>query len=109
MINIEINKQAVMVLLLFIILDIITGLIKAVINHNVSSSVMREGVLKKVLEVIVVIVGFGTDTIMNTGVVGNGCIVFFAAMEGISILENTGEYIPLPEALKNALSSLKGE
>lgn len=109
MLNININNQAVIVLLLFIVLDIITGLIKAVIKHDVKSNIMREGILKKVLELIVVIVGFGVDTVMTTEVIGNGCIVFFVAMEGISILENTGEYIPLPEALKNALSSLKGE
>lgn len=108
---IMLNQKAIIILLLFIVIDVITGLIKAVINKEVNSTKMREGLLKKLLEVLVVIVAFGCDYLLELDYIGNIVLVAFCGMEGISVLENAGEFIPLPTMLKNVLANLrdKGE
>lgn len=102
-----INKTAITILLLFMLLDIITGVIKAVIQGDVKSSKMRDGLLKKALEIIVGVVGYGVDVLMNTNTIGNVVVMALAGSEGISILENAGTYVPLPSKLKNILEALK--
>lgn len=103
------NQTPFIILGVMIILDVVSGLIKAVLNKDLKSSVMREGLLKKLLELIVVIVAFACDILLGVSYIGNIVIVAFVGMEGLSILENAGEYIPLPDGLKNILEALKAK
>lgn len=91
----------------FIVLDIITGLIKAVINREVQSSKMRTGLLKKLLEMLVIIFACMLDALMTTDYITTACLIFLIAMEGLSIVENIGEYIALPSFIKDLLENLK--
>lgn len=104
-----VNKTAICILGVMIILDIVSGIIKAVIAKDLKSSILREGLLKKLLELIVVIVAFACDILLGVKYIGNIVIIAFVGMEGLSILENAGEYIPLPEGLKNILEALKSK
>lgn len=101
------NEIKIEVMGLFIVIDLITGLIKAIIKKDVKSNVMRTGLLKKVLELIIVVVGCLLDALLNTSYIATGVVVFIIAMEGISITENVGEYITLPKFLVDLLSALK--
>ena len=101
------NELKIEVMGAFIAIDMITGLIKAVINKDVKSNIMRTGLLKKVLEIIVVIVGCLLDALLGVNYIATGILVFIIAMEGISITENVGEYIPLPNFLVDLLGQLK--
>ena len=58
--NLDFSSIAWQVLtpIIFSVVDIVTGFIQAVINNNVSSKVMRVGLLHKVLIVIVIITAF---------------------------------------------------
>ena len=103
------NALKLEVLFVFIVLDVITGLIKAVINKEVQSGVMRTGLLKKVMEIITVIVGCVLDALMGTEYITISVLIFVIAMEGLSILENLGEYIALPDFLKSILENLKDQ
>lgn len=103
------NQTAIIVLGVMIVLDVVSGLIKAVIAKDLKSSVMREGLLKKLLELIVVIVAFACDILLGVKYIGNIVVVAFVGMEGLSVIENAGEYIPLPEGLKNILEALKSK
>ena len=89
------------------LLDIISGVIKAVIQGDLKSSKMRDGLLKKALEVIVGVVGYSCDIMLETNTIGNVVIMALAGSEGISILENAGTFIPLPSKLRNILEALK--
>ena len=102
-----VNRTAISILLLFMLLDIISGVIKAVIQGELKSSKMRDGLLKKALEVIVGVVGYSVDVLMNTNTIGNVVVMALAGSEGISILENAGTFIPLPSKLRNILEALK--
>ena len=101
------NQKALIVLGVFMLLDIISGVIKATIGKELNSTVMREGLLKKVLELVVVLLGFAVDYLLNSNVFGYAVLVFFCGMEGLSILENAGKFIPIPEGLKHILEKLK--
>lgn len=101
------NQVALEVMGIFIVIDVISGLIKAVIEKDLQSSVMRAGILKKLLEVILVVVAALLDALLATTYIATCVSLFLIGMEGLSILENIGSYVPLPDVLKNTLEALK--
>ena len=103
------NQRAVIVLAVFIVLDILTGVTKAAVNSELVSSKFRQGIIKKIFEIILIIVGFCIDYLTEMMFIGSSVSVFFCVMEGYSILENTSEFVELPEILKTVLDQLQGE
>ena len=98
------------VLLVMIVLDYITGIIKGIYNKRLSSEIGWKGLLKKIVTLIIVVMAnvlqFAVgDTIPLREVV----IMFYIANEGISLLENAADVIPLPEQLKNTLLQLRSK
>ena len=106
---IQLNKTGITIMFVFIVLDIITGLLKAVLEHNLQSTKMREGLLHKIMEIVIVVMSYCLDILLNTNTLSTGVILFLVGMEGISILENVGNYIPLPIIIKNVLEQLKSK
>lgn len=98
-------------LLIAIVLDYLTGIIKAYIKKELSSEVGLKGILKKVGVLIVVMLGVLVDRVTgNTGAVRTLVIYYFVANEGLSIIENLGAAgVPIPAKLKKALKALKKE
>ncbi len=97
--------QLLATLVVFVILDIITGLLYAVYNRNISSSVMYKGLVKKVGVFILTAVAVRLDMLMGTDILRNFVIGAFVGMEGVSILENWGKMgLPLPKPLQDALA-----
>ena len=76
-------------LLVFVILDYLTGVMRAIADHELSSAVGFKGICRKVL--IFALVGVGH--VLDTHVVGTGSalrsavICFYLSNEGISLLE----------------------
>ena len=85
-------------------LDIVTGFIKAYDQKNVSSKKMKHGALAKVTIWCVVVV-----SIILSGYIGTDLttyiVSYYLLMEIISILENASVFVPVPEKIKNILSS----
>lgn len=100
---------ALKTLLLFMLLDYITGLICATKNKQLSSVIGFNGILKKVMILIVVAVAVSVDAIMGVGGLTRSLVIFFyVSMEGISILENAARMdVGIPEQLKEILLQLK--
>ena len=99
-----------MALLAFIAIDYITGLMVAIVNKTLNSSVGFKGLAKKVFILLLVLIANILDTHVmgGSGVVRGVVIAFYLANEGISILENAGKLgVPYPEKLKNVLEQLK--
>lgn len=98
-------------LLIAIVLDYLTGIIKAYIKKELSSEVGLKGILKKVGVLIVVMLGVLVDRVTGeTGAVRTLVIYYFVANEGLSIIENLGAAgVPIPAKLKKALKALKKE
>lgn len=74
--------------LIFSGLDILTGYIQAVINKNVDSKVMREGLLHKCLLIVAIIIGYVVEYAFGITAVAQVITVYICIMEVMSILEN---------------------
>ena len=102
--------KALVVLIVFMVLDYGTGLLRAWINKEVSSDVGLMGIARKGLIFVVLIVAVMLDRLLNTGTWVFRTLVcyFYIANEGISLLENcAGLGLPIPEKIKDALAQLK--
>ena len=96
-------------LIAFVVIDYITGVMCAITDKNLSSSIGFKGICRKVL--IFTLVGIGN--IVDVYVLGQGgvlrtaVIFFYLSNEGVSILENSAHLgLPIPEKLKEVLEQL---
>lgn len=95
-------------LIIFMIIDYITGIMCAIINHKLSSSVGFKGIFKKIA--ILLLIGMSTelDLIFDINLIRFACISFYLSNEGISILENVSIIgLPVPNKIKDVLIQLK--
>ena len=92
------------------ILDYISGVIKAVYNKELSSEIGFNGLLRKVVILIVVALANVVQTFVGENIpIREIVIVFYIVNEGISILENVAVVYPkTPEKLKEILLQLRG-
>ncbi len=96
-------------LVLFVVVDYITGVMCAANDHKLSSEVGFRGICRKVLIFLLVGIGHVLDTqIIGTGSVLRTAVIFFyLSNEGVSLLENAGHLgLPIPEKLKVVLEQL---
>lgn len=101
---------ALAVLVCFMVLDYVTGLLRAYVNKEVSSDVGLKGIARKAVIFVVLIVAVLLDRLLNTGnwVFRTLICYFYIANESISLLENCSSLgLPIPEQLKEALIQLK--
>lgn len=96
-------------LIAFTVIDYITGVMCAITDKKLSSSVGFKGICRNVL--IFTLVGIGN--IVDVYVLGQGgvlrtaVIFFYLSNEGVSILENSAHLgLPIPEKLKEVLEQL---
>ena len=96
-------------LLVFVILDYLTGLMCAIVDKKLSSEIGFRGIFKKVM--IFVMVGIGQ--VLDVQCLGSVCILrtavifFYLSNEGVSLVENAAHLgLPIPEKLKAVLEQL---
>lgn len=96
-------------LIVFMVIDYITGLMCAVADQKLSSAVGFKGICKKVLIILLV----GVAHIVDMHVVGAGnalrsaVVCFYLSNEGVSLLENAAHLgLPVPDKLKVILEQL---
>lgn len=102
-------------------IDFVTGLITGAMGKSnkteggkLSSRAAFEGLMKKVMVLLVVFLAVLVDLAVQTGagvsfsaVTGATCL-WFIASEGISVLENAAELgVPIPDVLLRALEIMK--
>ncbi|MDG6888203.1 phage holin family protein [Clostridium perfringens] len=98
------------VLVVFMVLDQLTGVIRGYVNKELSSDVGLKGIARKCVILIILIVAVMLDRLLNTGswMFRTMVAYFYIANEGISLLENCASLgAPIPEKLKHALIQLK--
>ena len=94
--------------LILTVLDYITGIVKSVVNHNLSSYISFKGIAKKVMMYAVIAAAVVIGRLMNDSIpLREVIITFFIANEGISLLENAAEFVEVPEGLKDILLQLR--
>lgn len=96
-------------LIILMALDYVTGVMCAIVDKTLSSSIGFKGIFKKILIFMLV----GVAHIIDLNVIGTGealrsaVICFYLSNEGVSLLENAGRLgLPIPEKLKTILAQL---
>ena len=96
-------------LIAFTVIDYITGVMCAITDKKLSSSVGFKGICRKVLIFTLVGIGNNVDVYVlgQGGVLRTAVIFFYLSNEGVSIMENTAHLgLPIPEKLKDILEQL---
>jgi toxin secretion/phage lysis holin len=100
-------------LIAFVVVDYITGVLRAIVEKQLSSRVGSKGIAKKVAIFLIVGVGHLVDAYVLGGSgapIRTAVIFFYIANEGISLLENaTAIGLPVPDKLKDVLQQLHGD
>lgn len=103
-------------LVIFMVIDHFTGFIVAAVfqksekseNGSLSSKAGLKGIVKKVMMLLMVLVGVRIDILTGTDYVRDAVIIALCGNELISIIENTGLMgLPVPKVLLNAIDVLK--
>lgn len=98
-------------LLIAIVLDYVSGIIKAYETKELSSKIGARGIVKKVAILIVIMLAVLVDRATGeSGAIRTLVIYYFVANEGLSIIENLAKAgVPIPKKLRDALKTLKKE
>lgn len=104
------NYNYILVTIIFIILDIVSGVLQAMINHTFQSHKMREGGIRKLYLLVVIIFGVALDysqTLVELGF-NFPCLsvicAYITLMEIMSIVENIN--LGFPNALPKSLTKI---
>lgn len=90
-------NTAISVLLLFMVIDYVTGLAVAIVGKSkkteggkISSETAWKGLVKKCVTLLMIIVAHWLDVVLGIDYCKNGACIAFIANETISIVENAG-------------------
>ena len=96
------------ILLAGMMLDYVSGMLKAFYFGEVSSKAGYKGLIKKVGILFTIVVANLTDLILGLTVFRSAICMFFCMNEFISILENISAMgVPIPDILKDKLIQTK--
>ena len=95
--------------LVLMVFDIITGYYSAWKNKQVSSSKMRDGLGKKLAEIVYIIIGILISKAFSIEALRYFISIYVVYMEIISITENCNELgVKMPDKLKEKLNNTNG-
>ncbi len=96
-------------LIVFMVTDYITGVMCAIVDKKLSSSIGFKGICRKVLILIMV----GIANLLDLHIIGTGSVLrtaiifFYLSNEGVSLIENAGHLgLPVPKKIKEVLEQL---
>ena len=105
------ENQLLHALILFVVLDYITGVCVAIQKKKLSSQIGAKGITRKVAIFVVIALCHILDSYLSCSTdspLEVVATVFYLSNEGISILENATQLgVPFPDKLANVLRSLK--
>ena len=91
-------------------IDIVTGLLQAIANHELNSEITLKGLIRKAGIYVIIAVCNLADQSLGTNILRDAAISFYIVMELVSITENWGKIgLPLPQKLKDILAQLQEE
>ncbi len=100
----------VLTLILVIVIDYLTGLLKAIYQKNLNSRASIKGIIKKCGYLFIVTLSVLLDRLLGDSSMAVRTLVlyFFIANEALSVLENWGSMdLPLPKKLCEVFEKLK--
>ena len=115
-------NTALSLLIILMFVDLITGFSLAVINKEVSSSKMRQGILRKLITFIIIFIGYRLDLVMIAALDDLPALwgiplsakmfmtVYFCFEENISVVENCVNLgVPIPKWMCTILQQVSDD
>lgn len=101
------SGRAIKIFAMVVLLDFITGVVRAIVREEFNLNDMFKGILKKVGYIVLIILCHMVDILFNTGgEVRLMSIMFLSGIDGISILENLRDLgVPIPDRIKSIFNS----
>ncbi len=98
-------------LLLFVVVDYVTGVTAAAIHGKLNSSVGFKGIAKKIGIFVVVAMGHHVDAVLGDAhLIRDAAVFFYLANELLSGIENLGTIgVPIPPIIMQAVEVLQGK
>lgn len=109
---------ALITLLIFMAVDYLSGLIVAGVfqasdkseTGALNSAACWQGLLKKGMTLIIVLVAARLDIVLGTAFVRDAVVIAYVVNETISIIENAGLMgLPVPDVIMSAIEQLQGK
>lgn len=101
------HQPAILLLLVFMAADILTGIGAAIVTKSVSSDISMKGMVRKAIVLIIIGLTACIDRLQGEVPIMKLVAFSFCAMEAISIAENCGRAgVPLPQPLRDVLAKL---
>ena len=101
---------SITILIVFMILDYCTGLLKGYVLKELSSDIGLKGIARKAVIIVVLIAAICLDKMLSNGqwVFRTLVAYFYIANEGLSLIENCASLgVPVPRQITDALAQLK--
>jgi toxin secretion/phage lysis holin len=97
------------ILLGMMVIDYVTGILAAIVNKNLNSSISRNSFIRKMYILLLVwAIYLLGQAVEGLGYIGDGVTVAYIVIEFISITENGGKLgVPMPGAVKKVITVLK--
>lgn len=110
-------STGISVLCIFIVIDFITGLVGAALcksdkseTGGINSKVIWIGILKKLLELMMVVVGHQLDLLVGATYIRDAVVIAYIITETVSIIENAGLIgLPVPSIITKVIDVLKNK
>lgn len=94
-------------LIMFVIIDFITGVVKAIKGKKLDSNIAFWGIVKKIYIFVLIGICVQIQKVTNDIIpLRETIIFFFIATDGMSIVKNIGEFIPIPSKIIEVFESL---
>jgi toxin secretion/phage lysis holin len=95
-------------LLVLVVADYVTGVIKGIVNKELSSKTGFNGLIKKILIFTVIAVSVALEQLLTDSIpLREIVIMFYISNEGISFLENISAFIDFPQQLKDVFIQIR--
>lgn len=99
------QDEAMRILLILMVVDYLSGILKAFITCTANSKAGIIGILKKIMIILVIVLSYHIDILLGSKLgIKTLSVGVFIANEGLSILENASICgVPIPERIKEVL------
>lgn len=93
------NQTFLLIVLISIVIDFVTGITKAIYKHNIQSEKLRKTIPKIVGYFAVIVIGICLQIVFNIDYITKILMTFIIVIEFISTIENISNYVTIPKFL----------
>lgn len=98
-----------LIILIAIVTDFITGITKAIFKKNIQSEKLRKTIPKIIGYFAIIIIGICLQIVFNIDFIVKILTLFIIVIEFISVIENIQNYVTIPKFLIKLLNDKKDE